>query len=75
MFLLIAVSVSSSLIYFIEPRERIAAISDGAYWAVITLTTVGYGDITPVTGPGRLLASILAICGVMLPVDHPAHVR
>ncbi|KAH3867705.1 potassium voltage-gated channel protein egl-36-like [Dreissena polymorpha] len=65
-FLLIAVSVSSSLIYFMEPRERIDSIPSAAYWAVITLTTVGYGDVTPVTGAGRVLASILAICGVLL---------
>ncbi|KAH3836518.1 hypothetical protein DPMN_109889 [Dreissena polymorpha] len=66
MLLLVAVSVSASLIYFMEPRDRIESISSGAYWAVITLTTVGYGDVTPVTGAGRVLASIMAICGVLL---------
>jgi voltage-gated potassium channel len=36
------------------------------YWAIITLTTVGYGDITPITGAGRFLAGITAIMGLGL---------
>jgi voltage-gated potassium channel len=36
------------------------------YWALITLTTVGYGDITPVTMMGRLLAAVLGVLGVMM---------
>ena len=34
------------------------------YWAIITLTTVGYGDVTPITGAGRLLAGITAVMGL-----------
>ncbi|KAH3836521.1 potassium voltage-gated channel subfamily A member 2-like [Dreissena polymorpha] len=66
MLLLIALNVSASLIYFMEPRDRIESISSRAYWAVITLTTVGFVDVTPDTGGGLVLASIMAICGVLL---------
>jgi voltage-gated potassium channel Kch len=41
------------------------SIPTAMYWAVITLTTVGYGDITPVTYGGRFIATLAAICGVM----------
>ncbi len=33
------------------------------YWAIVTMTTVGYGDIAPATVPGRMLASIVMIIG------------
>ena len=39
---------------------------DALWWGVVTLTTVGYGDITPVTGEGRLAASILMLLGIGL---------
>ena len=39
------------------------SIPQSMYWAVVTLTTVGYGDITPVTTPGKILASMIMITG------------
>jgi voltage-gated potassium channel len=36
------------------------------WWSVITLTTVGYGDVAPVTGPGRMIAGLIAILGIGL---------
>lgn len=66
LLVMIGVSTSASLIYFIEDRTDIESIPIGWYWAMITLTTVGYGDITPKTGLGRIVAAFLAICGVLL---------
>ena len=40
------------------------SVLDSLYYSVITLTTVGYGDVYPVTGPGKLMASIIAVLGI-----------
>ncbi|XP_060580533.1 potassium voltage-gated channel protein egl-36-like [Ruditapes philippinarum] len=66
LLVMIGVSTSASLIYFIEDRDVIESIPVAWYWAMITLTTVGYGDVTPKSGFGRVVASLLAICGVLL---------
>ena len=34
------------------------------WWSIITLTTVGYGDVAPVTVPGRIIAGLIAILGI-----------
>ena len=41
-----------------------SSVSDGLWWAVVTLTTVGYGDIQPVTGGGRILATVAMFAGI-----------
>lgn len=41
-------------------------IGDGLWWAVTTVTSVGYGDYYPVTAPGRILGAILEVAGVMV---------
>lgn len=46
--------------------DKFATIPDAMWWAVITLTTVGYGDVHPVTGLGKLLAGIAAILGIVM---------
>ncbi|XP_045163716.2 potassium voltage-gated channel subfamily B member 2-like [Mercenaria mercenaria] len=66
LLVMIAVTSSASLIYFIEDRDVIESIPVAWYWAMITLTTVGYGDISPKSWAGRLVAAIMAICGVLL---------
>jgi len=56
--------VIGSLMYLIEGEENgFTDIPTGIYWAVVTLTTVGYGDISPKTTPGRILASAVMILG------------
>lgn len=58
------VVVLGSLMYLIEGEENgYTSIPTGIYWAVVTLTTVGYGDISPVTVPGRVLAAAIMIIG------------
>jgi len=56
--------VAGSLMYVIEgPENGYTSIPASMYWAIVTVTTVGYGDISPKTGLGRLIASALMITG------------
>ena len=52
------------LFYVSEPDVK--NLGDGIWWALVTITTVGYGDITPVTTLGRLVASSLMLLGLGL---------
>jgi len=52
------------LFYVSEPDVR--NLGDGIWWALVTITTVGYGDITPVTTLGRIVASSLMLLGLGL---------
>ncbi|MBN1300725.1 MAG: ion transporter [Melioribacteraceae bacterium] len=61
---LILVVIMGSLIYMIEGEESgFTSIPKSIYWAIVTLTTVGFGDITPQTPLGQLLASVIMIMG------------
>lgn len=56
--------VLGSLMYFIEGEEHgFTSIPRSVYWAIVTLTTVGYGDISPQTNMGQFLASAIMIVG------------
>jgi voltage-gated potassium channel len=58
---------SACLLYFIENKSQPQAFSSipaAMWWAVTALTTVGYGDIYPITPLGKLIASIIAISGI-----------
>jgi voltage-gated potassium channel len=58
------VIVFGSLIYLIEgPRNGFTSIPRSIYWAIVTLTTVGYGDISPKTAAGQFMASLVMILG------------
>lgn len=58
------VIIVGALMYLIEGEAAgFTSIPQGIYWAIVTMTTVGYGDIAPQTFPGRLLASIIMIMG------------
>lgn len=53
-----------SLMYAIEAgQEGFTSIPRSVYWAIVTLTTVGYGDISPTTGAGQFLAAVVMILG------------
>lgn len=64
-FILILVSIFGSLMYLIEGRSNSGfdSIPRSIYWAIVTLTTVGYGDISPVTSIGQFIASLIMIAG------------
>ena len=66
LLMFLGLSIFSCLIYFAESRDTVASIPVGWYWSVITLTTVGYGDITPKTTAGRFIACLCAVLGVIL---------
>jgi voltage-gated potassium channel len=58
------VIILGSLMYLIEGAEHgFTSIPRSIYWAIVTLTTVGYGDISPQTNIGQLLASFIMILG------------
>ena len=58
------VLVMGTVMYLIEGEQHgFTSIPKSMYWAIVTLTTVGYGDIAPQTIPGQMLASLLMILG------------
>ena len=66
-FVLMILILASLLIYYAEhdaQPDQFANAFSGLWWAVATLTTVGYGDIYPITPLGRFLGAIIAILGI-----------
>ena len=66
---IILLILASSLIYEFENKaqpEIFASIPHSMWWAVVTLTTVGYGDVYPVTIMGKILSAIIAFLGIGL---------
>ena len=62
--ILTIVTVVGSLMYVIEGEQHgFINIPIGIYWAIVTLTTVGYGDLSPQTALGKILASVVMILG------------
>jgi voltage-gated potassium channel len=58
---------SSSLMYFIEheaQHDKFTSIPAAMWWGIATLTTIGYGDLYPVTPLGKILAGIIAVLGI-----------
>ena len=56
--------IMGTLMYWIEGGESgFTSIPQGIYWAVVTITTVGYGDIAPVTTVGKILAGFMMVLG------------
>ena len=74
MCLLMAMLLGSSIMYFLEasPTSDFASIPDAVYWAIVTATSVGYGDIVPKTVAGQLFTSFFLVVTIMT-VTCPIH--
>ena len=67
--LLLLLLIAASLMFFAESAaqpDKFTSIPAAMWWSVVTLTTVGYGDLVPVTTTGRLLAAVIAVMGIGL---------
>lgn len=63
-FVLISTIIIGSIMYIVEGEENgFTSIPTSIYWTIVTLTTVGYGDISPVTPLGQFIASFVMILG------------
>jgi voltage-gated potassium channel len=64
-FVVVIVCIFGSLMYFIEGgyNEQFDSIPRAMYWAIVTMTTVGYGDISPTTNLGQFIAAIIMLLG------------
>ncbi len=68
-FIFFLLIIASTLMYFVEnpvQPENFSSIPETMWWGIATLTTVGYGDMYPVTGLGQLLGGVIAILGIGL---------
>ncbi|MEM1068904.1 MAG: ion transporter [Planctomycetota bacterium] len=71
---LVAVTISGTLMYHIEALTKdgvdeeslFTSIPEAMYWAIVTMTTVGYGDVVPKTAPGKVISAILILLGYSL---------
>lgn len=65
LFVYIMAVILGTIIFMVEDgyNDKITSIPRGIYWAVVTLTTVGYGDVTPVTPVGQFIAIVIMILG------------
>jgi voltage-gated potassium channel len=66
---LIAVTIMGTLMYMVEhdePDSGFTSIPQSMYWAVVTMATVGYGDIVPHTAVGKILSAVLILMGYSL---------
>lgn len=64
---LLAILFSASAIYYLEHEsqpEKFSSITESIWWATVSLATVGYGDVYPVTAVGKIFASIISLIGI-----------
>ena len=61
---LATIGLGAAGIYVVERGETVNSVADALWWAVVTVTTVGYGDVSPVSAEGRLIAVGLMFVGI-----------
>ncbi len=66
LFIVVSLLLGVAVVPLEKSVGNITTISDGLWWAVSTVTTVGYGDRVPVTNEGRLIGVVLQIVGAMM---------
>ena len=59
-------AVAEYLVESTDPEAMITDIGDAFWWAIVTVTTVGYGDLYPVTPGGKIVASMMMIIGIAI---------
>lgn len=63
-FVCILVMLLASIMYLVEPPESgLSSIPQCIYWAIVTITTVGYGDLTPISSIGQIISVIVMLLG------------
>jgi len=65
--MMVTLVVAAGLMYYAERTaqpDKFSSIAASLWWAVITLTTIGYGDVYPITPLGKLLGGAIAVCGI-----------
>jgi voltage-gated potassium channel len=68
-FTLFLLLVASSLMYYVENEsqpDHFSSIPETMWWGIATLTTVGYGDVYPITPSGKILGGVIAVIGIGL---------
>jgi voltage-gated potassium channel len=66
---LITVTMGAFTMYVVEhnaPDSKITSLGDAFWWAAVTVTTVGYGDVYPVTVEGRVIATVIMVIGIAI---------
>lgn len=69
MVMLFLIIIAASLMYTLENQQQpevFGSILHSLWWAVVTMTTVGYGDVTPITNLGKVVATFIMLLGVGL---------
>jgi hypothetical protein len=66
LYLVLGIIIFANFIFFVESSEDIQSVPIGWWWAISTMTTVGYGDVVPKTLYGRLIGGVCAVSGVVM---------
>ncbi|KAK3103278.1 hypothetical protein FSP39_018111 [Pinctada imbricata] len=66
LYVIVGIVIFGSLMFFVEPQKTFPDIGQAVWWSIITMTTVGYGDVYPMTIPGKAIACICALYGIVM---------